>query len=313
MTEFDVKNSDETIWWGVLSLDAWQMMLEAPGWFVVAEAAINPAIRELAEQNEQTDQRVYWDEMGNIHASISPYVMPLQSWDWFKEQIAIQPHWGIALQLDARFHQLPMTRQTELVLRYFRAWTMVETPTQEQEQLLLRLSDWDVFGVLWQASDPVYQKHIQGPLQQVVYWEPEQPEAKVLCFQPPMLDKTTLPLPIRLTDAQYQALNIWGNRQIYRQYQDHLQAHHSETQSWDQAQFDAYLHQHVTQANQLGFQQPNDVVRYLSLTVVFGKQFTTQPWAKQVLQSPDYQGTQSRMDRLFERGLDELDKESEQS
>ncbi|MDW6001944.1 DUF4123 domain-containing protein [Vibrio mangrovi] len=303
--------TDTEQWWEDVPLENWQTTLEEPGWFVVAEAAIHPEIRDLAEQMPEFETRLYWGDMGDIHASISPYIMPLQSWAWLEELVATQPHWGIAIQLDPSFHSLPLSRQSDLVMRYFRAWTLVETPTQEQ--FLLRLSDWDVLGVLWQASDAVYQQHIQGPLRQIAYWEPGQPEAKVLRFQEPILEETTLPLPTPLTEAQYQVLSIWASRQIYRQYQDHLQAHHSETQNWEQAQFDQYIHQHVTQANQFGFQQPNDVVRYLSLTVVFGEQFTTQPWAEQILKSPDYQGTQSRMDRLFERGLDELDKESEPS
>ncbi|KUI96675.1 DUF4123 domain-containing protein [Vibrio sp. MEBiC08052] len=290
--------------------DMWQAGLGKGTDFFLAEAAINANVLSmLPEFSDIEDFRLYWGNMGEVHASISPYLFPLTDWKHFEAEVAMQPNWGVLIRLTENYRHHPQAMQ--LLMEHLREWSMITSP--RQEDMLLRVSDWTILKVLLEASGDDEVQAIFGPVAQFVFWRHGETDVEVITRREQK--RSTLPhrSPQLLSKAQYQALSIWANRQIYRQYQDHLQAHHSETQSWEQAQFDQYLYQHITQANQLGFTQPNDVVRYLSLTVVFGEQFTTQPWAEQILKSPDYQGTKSRMDRLFERGLDELDKESEQS
>ncbi|SHF25112.1 DUF4123 domain-containing protein [Vibrio gazogenes] len=292
------------------SLEVWQAGLGKGTDFFLAEAAINTEVLSMLPESADVDDfRLYWGNMGEVHASISPYLFPLTDWDSFAAEIAMQPNWGVLIRLTENYRHHPQAAQ--LLMEHLREWSMIISP--QQEDMLLRVSDWTILKVLLEASSDEEVQAIFGPVAQFVFWQCGETDVEVITRREQKISTLPHRSPQRLSKAQYQALNIWGNRQIYRQYQDHLQAHHSETQAWDQSQFDAYLHQHVSQANQLGFSQPVDVVRYLSLTVVFGEQFTTQTWAKQVLKSPDYQGTQSRMDQLFERGLSELDKEPEQS
>ncbi|SHO59234.1 hypothetical protein VQ7734_05014 [Vibrio quintilis] len=298
-----------------IPLADWQQMLTEPGWLLVAEASVNDDVMTFAEgQDSPAHNRLFWGQVGAQNAALSPYLLTAESWDWFEAHIATQATWGMAVRIDPSLLAHSPERQMEMVLRHLRAWTMVDHP--QEGPVILRISEWEVFTTLWQASGSLSRHHLRGPLGAVAYWQPGASQVDYLSFDTPpdTALAATMPLPLVLTEAQDKALTLRTEQQHYRSYQQHLQAHHSEeTADWDEAQFDDYLYTHLTRAKQHGFGDHPELLKYLTLTIVVGEDFITRPWAQAILGEPEMIGEKDRMSRLVERALDALDEENEES
>ncbi len=292
-------------------LEYWKDKLNQQSTYFLAESAINPKVRELADEaiknvgSAEDDNRLYWGEMGKVHASVSPYLMKLDDWQNFEDSIAYQENWGVIIQLN---DEVAKTHCSHFyLLNHLREWTLVTPP--QQEPLLLRLADWEVLNVLLNASNYTEQKTLFGPVEAFAYWHKDKQEVDMVTLQ--HFDVETLPhrSPQLLSDKQSQALNAYASRHQYKKYMEHLKSHHDEVQSWKGDEMTAFLARNIEQAGQLKFTVEKDVVRYLSLAVIFGELFTEMPWAQNALSQISIVGTQSKMDRLYQRAIEELDKE----
>ncbi|MBD1556998.1 DUF4123 domain-containing protein [Vibrio sp. S9_S30] len=295
----------------------WQKGIEGTQVFVLAESVINPLVRTLADKARKQspsgddESRLYWGEMGRVHASISPHLLALDDWKTFEETVAFQPSWGVILTLrdEAQKHKNPQFG----LLNHLREWTFIEPPKERHDEgpMLLRLSDWDVLQVLLNASNEVELTSLFGPIATFAYWHKDQQDVQQVTLK--ARQKHTLPhrSPQRISTNQYAALRALAHRHQHKKYADHLKQHHSEVKSWSDEALSTFLLRTIDTANRLKFTTEKDVVRYLSLATVFGEQFIDTPWAKEQLKKPAVMGTQSRMDRLYQRAIEELDKEPE--
>ncbi len=296
-----------------IPLEQWKDEVKAKPLYYLAEAAINPDVRTLADKTlkdrsvKEEENCLYWGEMGRVHASVAPYLLKLDDWQRFEESIAFQANWGVMIQLKEEVAQSQCP--SFYLLNHLREWTLV-TPHQ-QESSLLRLSDWDVLNVLLSASNHTELNSLFGPVDAFAYWHKENTDIEVVSRQYPSGETLPHRSPQLLSEKQSIALNAYANRHQYKKYAEHLNAHHSEVTTWTSEAMAAFLAHHIEQANQHKFTTEKDIVRYLSLTVILGEQFTDMPWAKETLSQKSVEGTQSRMDRLYQRALEELDKEPE--
>ncbi|CAM3995895.1 hypothetical protein VA7868_02628 [Vibrio aerogenes CECT 7868] len=291
-----------------IPLADWQAMLSEPGWFLVAEASVNDDVMMFAEAQDTPDKnRLFWGAMGEQNAALSPHLLRPESFEWFEEYIATQPPWGMAVRLDPSLLSQPPAQQLEMVLRHLRAWTLVDYP--QEGTIILRISDWEIFTTLWQASGELSRHQLRGPLGAVAYWQPGAETVDYLAFETPpdIVQASTIELPLVLTAPQDKALTIRTEQQRYRQYQQHLQTHHGEeTADWDEARFDDYLYTHLSQAKSHGFGDRVEQLKYLTLTIAVGEDFITRPWAQEILRENQVKGLKDRIDRLVERGLKAL-------
>ncbi|MFM2481382.1 DUF4123 domain-containing protein [Celerinatantimonas sp. YJH-8] len=280
------------------------------GLFVLAEAAINDDVRSLGD-NMSFESILYWDEMGRQHASISPYLLSWPGWDEFAETVGFQPNWGIFIELQSEFVNLPEDRQSQLLMAHLREWSLIDDQSESGESTLLRLSDWQVWQRLLSASSAQQQLILFGPVARFGYWLPQSEQLQWI-ERPALL--STQPVehvfPQRLTTAQWQALIQMSDRYYQQRYCEHLRAYHQVLADWDDEKLADYVETQVIQANQYAFTSELDIVRYLSLTLAVGVDFIQSPWAQQVMKARAFEGTKSRMDRLMDKALALLDQEN---
>lgn len=293
-----------------VSRQEWQERAQQKGWWLLVDSAINADVLNFIPA-PQPQSRLYWDEMGEVHASISPYLIPMHSIDWLDENITHKPNWGMAIQINDAFHGETLDRQQEILLSHLRTWSLAQAP--EQEVAILRINDWSIFHVLWNATATEQQPELKGPIQSLCYWEAEGGSVLMSHLTGEMSPEVLVKTPIQLTDEQYLGLSHWADRHQHQAYREHLQQHHQDTHQWSEDEWNAFLPQQTKQAREYGFEQPNDVVRYLSLSVVMGRHFIGTPWAKEVLSKPSHQGQKSKMDQLFAQALKQLNEESSTS
>ena len=289
----------------LINIDEWKNERTNEVLFILAESAINPHIQEWMEGRDFPDEtRLYWGEMGRVHASISPYLLPLDDWGAFEKDIAFQPNWGLLLRLNPSVALSAHAQQA--LMQHLREWTMIESP--DEEQMLLRLSDFEVLKVLLSASNETELNSLFGPIAEFAYWQQGVEEVEVLS----LITRTEKTLPHRspqlLSAPQYQALQAFAHRHQHQKYARHLQAHHPEVQQWDEATQMAFIARNVECARFHHFSIEKDIVRYLSLAVILGELFHEDIWAKELLKTRRIEGTSSRMDALFQRVLEEMDK-----
>lgn len=288
-----------------VSVSDWKSSNECANTYIFAESAINPRLQELAEELYcPNETRLYWGEMGKAHASISPYLLPLDDWTAFEKDIAFQPNWGLLLRLNPSVALSAHAQQA--LMQHLREWTLIMSP--DKEQMLLRLSDFDVLKELLSASNETELNSMFGPIAEFAYWQSGVEEVEVLS----LITRTEKTLPHRspqlLSTAQFQALQAFAYRHQYQIYARHLQAHHPEVQQWDEPTQMAFIARNVECARFHQFSIEKDLVRYLSLAVILGESFHEDIWAKELLKNSRVEGTSSRMDALFQRALEEMDK-----
>ncbi|MFB2702408.1 DUF4123 domain-containing protein [Aeromonas veronii] len=290
--------------------DEWQQLLDGQGLFMFAEAAINEAVPGLAEKwggsLEQT--RLYWGETGKLHSTISPYLIPVhrQNWPELQRLVIHQPGWGLLLQLDWFMLAYTPLQQLQALLAHLRQWSWITTP--ENETAILRLSDWQVVKPLLTVSSPAEATALFGPVVKIIDVSPEGG-----CEYLQLIDRVEHDLagraPQRLSPAQWTALNSLSDSVAHDEYIEHIQAHHPVVKGWQSEQLFSFIKEGEQEAFAHGFKNQQDVIRFLSLKLEMPVGFMAHPWAKKIMAEPaELIGQQSRMDRLFEQALCELDK-----
>ncbi|RQM74803.1 DUF4123 domain-containing protein [Aeromonas jandaei] len=290
--------------------DEWQQLLDGQGLFMFAEAAINEAVPGLAEKwggsLEQT--RLYWGETGKLHSTISPYLIPVhrQNWPELQRLVIHQPGWGLLLQLDWFMLAYTPLQQLQALLAHLRQWSWIDTP--EDETAILRLSDWQVVKPLLTASSPAEATALFGPVVKIIDVSPEGG-----CEYLQLIDRVEHDLagraPQRLSPAQWTALNSLSDSVAHDEYIEHIQAHHPVVKGWQSEQLFSFIKEGEQEAFAHGFKNQQDVIRFLSLKLEMPVGFMAHHWAKKIMAEPaELIGQQSRMDRLFEQALCELDK-----
>ncbi|MEF1285898.1 DUF4123 domain-containing protein [Vibrio sp. M250220] len=305
----------EHLLYNKVALVDWQKMTQDTPVYLLAESAINPLVRTLADDalkhNLSADEEnaLYWGEMGKVHASISPYLLKLEGWSDFEKNIAFQPHWGILLI--PREEALTRNNSWFYLLHHLREWTLIEPDqgSHEQGAMLLRLSDWEVLQVLLNASNPSELTSLFGPFETFAYWHKDQTHVQQISLN--TRQQSTLPhrSPQRLSEKQHSALKAFAHRHQHKKYADHLRQHHSDVENWSDNELSTFLLRNIDTANRLQFTNEKDVIRYLSLATVLGEQFIETSWAQQPLNAPSVMGTLSRMDKLYQCAIEQLDKE----
>ncbi|PWC16571.1 DUF4123 domain-containing protein [Brenneria roseae subsp. roseae] len=288
----------------------WQARIAQGGCFMLAEAALNDAVPWLAERwggsLEQT--RLYWGETGRIHASVSPYCIPVHSVNWsqLREYLLVQDGWGIAIQLEWFMQAYSPLQQLTELMKHLREWSWVATP--KEENVILRISDWLVTSSLLEASDAREACALFGPV-------------KTFCAIAPSGSVQTLTLterqthdlsgraPQHLSQRQWQAIIEPSERGVLNEYMAHLRAHHIRWREIDEPALLDFTQRQVEQARRHGFDNDRDIVRYLSLATEMESDFVRQPWAEAVFAEPEMMGMESRMDRLYRAALAQLDNE----
>ncbi|MEH2922772.1 DUF4123 domain-containing protein [Samsonia erythrinae] len=286
----------------------WQTRIAQGGCFVIAEAAMNDAVPWLAERwggsLEQT--RLYWGEAGRVHASVSPYCIPVHAANWsqVKEHLVTQPGWGMGLQL-AWFMQAysPLDQLIE-VTKHLRQWSLVASPSGENA--ILRMSDWQVVKQLLSASSAPEACALYGP---IASFCDISPDGSVRALNLTAREPHTIPdtLPRQLSEEQWQAIMAPSEYHHLERYMAHLRTYHTR---WQHSPDDAlwtFTHQQAEQAKINGFNNDRDIVRWLALSTELSPEFIHQAWAQNILVQPEYIGTQSRMDRLYQAAIDHLD------
>lgn len=287
----------------------WQSKLAEGGCFVVAEAAINDAVPWLAERwggsLEQT--RLYWGESGRIHASISPYCIPANpaNWPQLREHLLTQEGWGIGIQLEWFMRTLSPLDQLLDLVKHLRQWSLVET--QDGEHAILRISDWQVITPLLAASTVNEATSFYGPV--ATFWQLGcQGNADSLALTQREYVAQPLVMPRQLSDPQWQAILAPSDNRVLVRYSEHLRQYHPRWREADDAALTEFIVQQRAQAQQHGFNNDRDIVRYLALATELEPEFIASDWAQPILQQADYIGTESRMDRLYRRAIEQLDK-----
>ena len=290
--------------------DEWQQLLDGQGLFMFAEAAINEAVPGLAEKwggsLEQT--RLYWGETGKLHSTISPYLIPVhrQNWPELQRLVIHQPGWGLLLQLDWFMLAYTPLQQLQALLAHLRQWSWITTP--ENETAILRLSDWQVVKPLLTVSSPAEATALFGPVVKIIDVSPEGS-----CEYLQLIERVEHDLaghaPQQLSPAQWTALNSLSDSVAHDEYIEHIQAHHPVVKGWQSEQLFSFIKEGEQEAFAHGFKNQQDVIRFLSLKLEMPVGFMAHPWAKKIMAEPaELIGQQSRMDRLFEQALCELDK-----
>ncbi|MDD9210315.1 DUF4123 domain-containing protein [Aeromonas dhakensis] len=290
--------------------DEWQQLLDGQGLFMFAEAAINEAVPGLAEKwggsLEQT--RLYWGEAGKLHSTISPYLIPVhrQNWAELQRLVIHQPGWGLMFQLDWFMLAYTPLQQLQALLAHLRQWSWITTP--EDETAILRLSDWQVVKPLLMASSPAETTALFGPIATIIDMSPEGS-----CEYLQIIDRVEHDLaghaPQQLSPVQWTALNSLSDSIAHDEYAAHIQAHHPVVKGWQPEQLFSFIKDGEQEAFSHGFKNQQDVIRFLSLKLEMPAEFMALPWAKKIMAEPaELIGQQSRMDRLFEQALCELDK-----
>lgn len=290
--------------------DEWQSLLDGQGLFMFAEAAINDAVPSLAEKwggsLEQT--RLYWGETGKLHSTISPYLIPVhrENWPELQRLVIHQAGWGLMLQLDWFMLAYTPLQQLQALLAHLRQWSWIETP--ENETAILRLSDWQVVKPLLMASSPAEATALFGPSAKIIDVSPEGG-----CEHLHLVERVEHDLagrtPQQLSPTQWSALNSQSDRIAHDEYVAHIQAHHQVVKGWQPEQLFSFVKEGEKEAISHGFQNQQDVIRFLSLKLEMPAGFMALPWAKKIMDDPiELVGQQNRMDRLFEQALHELDK-----
>lgn len=296
-------------------LTEWQKSTQDKPIFVLAESVINPLVRTLASKAlnespyEDEENSLYWGEMGKVHASISPYLLKLCDWAAFEETIAFQPSWGIILTLNEEM--LKRENPQFYILNHLREWALIKPPEDSTDPapMLLRLSDWDVLQVLLNASNATELASLFGPIEAFAYWHKDQKDVQQVTLKTKQSQRLPHRSPQLISDGQYSALSAFAHRHQHKKYADHLKQHHDKVKTWSDEALSTFLLRNIATANHLKFTTERDVIRYLSLATVLGEHFIESPWAKQQLKKPTAVGRQSRMDMLYQRALEELDKE----
>lgn len=288
----------------------WQQQLAHHSVFLLADPTFNEAVRYIAESQlpENPDiNRLYWGELGRLHASLSPCLIRAHQSNWphLQQEICSRPNWGIAWVLEGDILAYTLLQQLQLLIHHLRRWSWI---ADGEEAQLLRLSDWKVVQTLLQASSAQEVADFVGPATALVTIDGD----KITRLQPHLTSsqwKRPQPNePKVLTEYQLLALQHMAQAITYRDYLAHLQQHHPETEQWSEEERLRFISTHTAQAPQYGFKDKQQQVKLLTLAYLFGDDFYHLPWVKPILMA-SRQGPDDRMHTLFRAAEAQLDKD----
>ncbi|POZ13918.1 DUF4123 domain-containing protein [Lelliottia aquatilis] len=286
----------------------WQGILAEGGCFILAETAINDSVPWLAEKlsgkNERT--RLYWDKVGKIHASISPYIIPvnLDNWESMKEHILTFDGWGIGVRLSWKHRSRSEEIQLQVLSQHLRSWLLVSTP--DQEDVTLRLADWQVIRPLLEASTHPETTAFFGPVAEFWHLAPDG-SAERLELTHPSEHPLNITQPRTLSPLQWQAILTPSLLNTLQRYMAHLRQHHPRWHEAENNELQQFTEQHYQQALEYGFRHDRDIVRYLALASELHLDFISDDWAQAIMRDAEYTPAGSRMDRLYSKAVEMMD------
>jgi hypothetical protein len=158
------------------------------------------------------------------------------------------------------------------------------------------------------ASSPAEATALFGPVAKIIDISPEGG-----CDYLQLIERVEHDLagraPQQLSPVQWTALNSLSDSIARDEYVAHIQVYHPVVKGWQPEQLFSFIKDGEQEAFSHGFKNQQDVIRFLSLKLEMPAGFMALPWAKKIMTEPaELIGQQSRMDRLFEQALCELDK-----
>ena len=288
--------------------EQWRKTIAKGGCFILAESAINDAVPWQAESHSKNNDlaHLYWDKVGDIHASISPYIIPVNqdNWEQVKEHILTNDHWGIGIRLSWLDRIQSSDTQLQVLSQHLRSWLLVTTP--EQEDVTLRLADWQVVRPLLEASTHPEATAFFGPVAEFWHLAPDgQAEMLTLAHQGDHSSDTQRPRT--LSQLQWQAILTPSLLNTLQRYMTHLRQHHPCWHDAENNELYPFTELHYQQALKHGFCNDRDIVRYLALASELHPDFMGETWAKAIMNEPEYTRSGSRMDRLYSKAVEMMD------
>lgn len=286
----------------------WHQTLAEGGCFILAESAINDAVPWQAERHSGNNEltRLYRDKAGAIHASISPYIIPVNrgNWEQVKEHILTDDSWGIGIQLSWLDRTQPNETQLQLLSQHLRSWLLVITP--EQEDVTLRLADWLVVRPLLEASTHPEATAFFGPVAEFWHLAPDG-SAEWLELTHHSEHSLNITQPRILSPLQWQAILTPSLLNTLQRYMTHLRQHHPRWHDTENTELHQFTEQHYQQALEYGFRHDRDIVRYLALASELHPGFIGEVWAQAIMRDAEYTPAGSRMDRLYRKAVEMMD------
>ncbi|MBS3894933.1 DUF4123 domain-containing protein [Serratia marcescens] len=288
--------------------DQWLSTIGQGGCFILAESAINDAVPWQAEchsgNNELT--RLYWDKVGTIHASISPYIIPVNqdNWEQVKEYVLTRNGWGVGVRLSWLDRTQPNETQLQLLSQHLRSWLLVTT--SEQDDVTLRLADWQVVRPLLEASTHPEITAFFGPVAEFWHLAPDG-SAERLELTHHCEHSLNITQSRTLSPLQWQAILTPSLLNTLQRYMAHLRQHHPRWHDADNNELQQFTEQHYQQALESGFRHDRDIVRYLALASELHPDFIGDAWAQAIMRDAEYTPAGSRMDRLYSTAVEMMD------
>jgi len=286
----------------------WHQILAEGGCFILAEAAINDSVPWLAEKlsgkNERT--RLYRDKVGAIHASISSYIIPVNqdNWEQVKEHVLTLDGWGVGVRLSWKHSSRSEEKQLQVLSQHLRSWLLVTTP--EQDDVTLRLADWQVVRPLLEASTHSEATAFFGPIAEFWHLAPDGP-ADRLELTHHSEHSLNITQPRILSSLQWQAILAPSLLNTLQRYMTHLRQHHPRWHDAENNELQQFTEQHYQQALESGFRHDRDIVRYLALASELHPGFIGEVWAQAIMRDAEYTPAGSRMDRLYRKAVEMMD------
>ena len=195
----------------------------------------------------------------------------------------------------------------ESLLKHFQSWSHITTPYRES--WLFRYYDAAVTRAFFEhATEPEIASFL-GPCAEILLVAPDLTvESLSLEELPePWVSRPHPIAPLRM--ELMQGLHTVTHQRLFGRFKAHLREHHPATNDWPDEQLDNFVKGGVRQAWAADFKNEQDMVRFLSLQVILGADFmgsNTYPWVAPIVTNPVVQGTDTRMDRLFDRAVAHL-------
>ncbi|PWI79122.1 DUF4123 domain-containing protein [Enterobacter sp. CGMCC 5087] len=288
--------------------DQWLSTIGHDGCFILAEAAINDSVPWLAEKLSGKNElaRLYWNKVGATHASISPYIIPVNpnNWEPVKEHILTRDGWGIGVRLSWRYCYRSEEIQLQVLSQHLRSWLLVTTP--EQDDVTLRLADWLVIRPLLEASTHPEASALFGPVAEFWHLAPDG-SAERLELTHHTEHPSNITQPRTLSPLQWQAILTPSLLNTLQRYMAHLRQHHPRWHDADNNELQQFTEQHYQQALESGFRHDRDIVRYLALASELHPDFIGDAWAQAIMRDAEYTPAGSRMDRLYSTAVEMMD------
>ena len=286
----------------------WHQTLAEGGFFILAEAAINDAVPWQAERHSGKNKLtcLYWDKVGQIHASISPHIIPVnqENWEQVKEHVLTRNGWGVGIRLSWKHYSRSEETQLQKLSQHLRSWLLVTTP--EQDDVTLRLADWQVVRPLLEAGTHPEATAFFGPVAEFWHLAPdgsaERLELTHHTEHPPNITQ-----PRTLSPLQWQAILTPSLLNTLQRYMAHLRQHHPRWHDADNNELQLFTEQHYQQALESGFRHDRDIVRYLALASELHPDFIGDAWAQAIMRDAEYTPAGSRMDRLYSTAVGMMD------